>query len=112
MIKTNEIGKLINVNAAFDLSGNTDLTLDFVLPDQTTLAKDKAGGVSAPAVDFTGVDVNGDTVTYLANQYWQYATASGDITLAGSWKVHGGYVDATPKSFCGDPAFFTVLPCG
>lgn len=111
-LKVGEIGKIINVNAGFDLSGNTDLEIKFTKPDLTTLTVNKAGGVSAPAVSYTGVDVNGNTVTYNANEYWSYATASGNIDQSGAWKLNGRYVDATPKDFCGDTANFTVLPCG
>ena len=55
-LKVGEIGKIINVNAAFDLSGNTDLEINFTKPDLSTLTVNKAGGVSAPAVDFTDPD--------------------------------------------------------
>jgi hypothetical protein len=108
-VKVSEIGKIINVNAGFDLSGNTDLEIKFTKPDLTTLTVDKAGGVSAPSVPFTDPDT-GDI--FAADEYWSYATASGDIDQSGAWKLNGRYIDATPKDFCGDTASFTVLPCG
>ena len=107
-IKVGEIGKIININAAFDLSGNSDLQLSFTKPDLTTLLVNKAGGVSAPAVPFTDPDT-GDV--FAANEYWSYATVSGDIDQTGGWSVHGRYIDVTPKEYCGDTANFTVLPC-
>ncbi len=107
-IKQGEIGKIININAAFDLTGNTDLQLSFTKPDLSTLLVDKAGGVSAPAVPFTDPDTG---EVFNAGEYWSYATKSGDIDQTGAWKVHGRYIDATPKEFCGDTATFTVLPC-
>ncbi len=103
-LKTNEIGKIIQLNAAFDMSANTDLELIFTKPDNTTLTVNKAGGVSAPGV------VSNPT-GFAANQYWQYATQMGDIDQAGTWTVNGIYVDATPKRFCGDAATFTVEEC-
>lgn len=108
-LKVGEIGKTINVNADFDLSGNTDLKLVFTKPDLTTLTVDKAGGVTAPATPYTDPDTG---EVFAANEYWSYNTSSGDIDQAGSWKVNGRYIDATPKDFCGDVATFTVLPCG
>jgi len=107
-IKVGEIGKVININAAFDMSGNSDLEITFTKPDLTLLTVNKAGGVSAPAVPFTD-PITG--VTFLANEYWSYATKSGDIDQAGTWNVHGEYIDLTPKEFCGDTATFVVLPC-
>lgn len=101
-IKVGEIGKTIRINAAFDMSGNTNLKLVFTKPDLTTLTVEKAGGVSAPAVAASGFN---------ANEYWEYDTASGDIDQAGTWKVHGVYIDGSPKEFCGDTATFTVLAC-
>jgi len=110
-LKVGEIGKTIRVNAGFDMSGNTDLQLIFTKPDATTLTVNKAGGVSAPAVAATGTDSDGVAYSYNANEYWEYDTTSGDIDQQGEWSVHGKYIDATPKDFCGDTATFTVLPC-
>ena len=107
-IKVGEVGKVININANYDLSGNTDLEMVFTKPDGTTLTVNKAGGVSAPAVDYTDPDTG---TVFDANEYWSYATASGNIDQAGVWKVHGRYIDGTPKEFCGDAASFTVLAC-
>jgi len=108
-IKTAEVGKIINVNASYDMSANSDLILKFTAPSGATLSVNKAGGVSAPAVDFTD-PVTGDV--FNANEYWSYTTTATDFTESGSWAVAGRYIDATPKDFCGDVASFTVLPCG
>jgi len=110
-LKVGEIGKLIAVNANYDLSANTDLKLQFTKPDQTTLTVDKAGGVSAPASNLV-IDVDGVSETFLANEYFLYATKTGDIDQAGTWTVNGIYIDATPKEFCGDADTFNVSPCG
>lgn len=111
-VKEDEIGKLLVVNANFDLSGNTELRIVLVKPDGvTTVTKLKADGVSAPAVPIT-VEVDGVEQTFAANEYWQYPTESGVMNPAGAgWTIHGEYVDATPKDFCGDSSTFTVLPC-
>jgi len=109
-VKENEIGKLILINSDFDLSGNTELRVVFTKPDGTTVTKLKADGVTAPASDVT-VKVDGVETTFLANKYFQYPTETGVLTPSGAnWKVHGEYVDATPKDFSGDVSTFTVLP--
>ena len=107
-IKSGEIGKIININASFDLTSNTDLKLSFLKPDLSTLEKDKAGGVSAPGVDFTD-PITGDV--FNAGEYFSYTVISGDIDQTGVWRVHGTYIDATPKNFCGDTVSFDVGSC-
>ena len=108
-VKENEIGKKLRVNAGIDLSANTELRIVLVKPDLTVITKLKANGVSAPAVDIT-VDVDGVSTVFKANEYFEYPTESGVMTPDGSWKIHGEYVDGTPKDFAGDVSNFTVLP--
>lgn len=108
-IKISEVGKILNVFADFDLSGNSDLQLSFRAPSGATFTKDKAGGVSAPNVEFTD-PVSGDV--FPANEYWSYTTDGTEFTESGVYKVTGRYIDATPKDFCGEVGSFTVLPCG
>ena len=103
------MGKLIVINADFDMSGNTDLQMVFIKPDCTEVVKDLTDGVVAPAVPIT-VDVNGVETTFAANEYWQYPTEAGLIDVTGEWEVYGVYIDATPKNFAGNPSKFTVLP--
>jgi hypothetical protein len=111
-VKENEIGKLMVINAGFNMSGNTELRVVFKKPDGTIITKLKADGVTAPATPIT-VDLDGVETTFNANEYWQYPTESGVLTPSGTgWKIHGEYVDATPKDLCGDTSNFTVLPCG
>jgi hypothetical protein len=110
-IKAGEIGKLIVINAGFDLSGNTELRVVLVKPDGTVITKVKADGVTAPGTPIT-VNVDGVEQTFNANEYWQYATEAGVMEPAGDgWQVHGEYVDSTPKDFCGNSTTFTVYPC-
>ena len=107
-LHVSEVGKSIVVNAGYDLSANTSLSLVFTKPDQTTLTV--TSGVTAPASTLV-VTIDGVSTTLNANEYWLYATASGDLDQAGTWSVHGKYVDASPKDFCGESSTFTVLPC-
>jgi len=111
VIRENEVGKLIVINANFDLSGFTELHVVLTKPDGTVITKTTADGVTAPAVPIT-VDVDGVEETFAANEYFQYPTEAGVMTPAGTgWTNHGQYIDATPKSFCGETSIFTVFPC-
>lgn len=110
-IRENEVGKLIVIDANFDLSGFTELEVVLTKPDGTTIiTKTTADGVTAPAVPIT-VEVDGVEQTFEASTYWQYPTEAGVMTPAGTWKNHGTYIDGTPKEFCGATSIFTVLPC-
>jgi len=109
-VKEDEVGKLFVINAAFDLSGNTELNMVFKKPDGTIITKASADGVTAPAVPVT-VDVDGVSTVFLANEYFQYPSEVGLLTPAGtSWEVYGVYIDGTPKNFAGDVSLFDVLP--
>jgi hypothetical protein len=106
-LRVGEIGKIIRVNTNFDLSSNTELTLEFTKPDGTILTKTKTSdGVSAPGVNVTDPDT-GDV--FEANEYMEYDFASGDLDQAGVWYVEAKYTDGTPKFFIGDSAQFSVL---
>ena len=107
-LRVGDIGKIVRVATGFNLSGNSELTMEFDKPDgTTTLTKLKADGVTAPSAE-----VNDPTLGILAaDTYLEYPTASGDIDQDGQWVVHAEYDDATPKHFCGDRATFSVLPC-
>ena len=108
-VRENDVGRIFAINANYNLSGNTELRMVFVKPDGTVTEKLKADGVTAPAVDLT-VCVDGTDQTFLANEYFQYASEAGLLDQTGSWTVHGEYVDATPKDLSGDVSTFTVLP--
>jgi hypothetical protein len=81
----------------------------FKKPDLTVIEKLSADGVTAPATSLT-IDVDGVETTFLANEYWQYASESGLLNVTGLWTVHGEYVDGTPKDLSGDVSPFNVLP--
>jgi len=110
-VKENEVGKLLVVNASFNMASNTELRIILEKPDGTKITKLKADGVTAPPVPIT-IDVDGVETTFNANEYWLYPTEAGVLTPSGIWKIHGEYQDSTPKDLCGDTSVFTVLPCG
>ena len=105
-LRLGEVGQFIRVDAAFDLSGNTDLKLMMTKPSGATLTVDKAGGVTAPAVQYTDPET-GQILN--ANEYWEYPTVALDIDESGLWCLYGVYEDATPKVYNGAPTNFTVL---
>lgn len=106
-LRVGEIGKILRVNTNYNLSANTELTLEFTKPDGTVVTKTKTlDGVSAPGIDVTD-PITGDV--FLANEYMQYSFASGDLDQSGQWYVEAKYTDATPKFFIGAPAQFAVL---
>ena len=108
-VRQDEIGKIFLINANFDLSGNSELRVVFKKADGSVVEKLKADGVTAPTAPITTC-VDGVEETFLANEYFQYATEAGLLDLTGVWKIHGEYVDLTPKDFSGDISSFTVLP--
>lgn len=107
-LKVGEIGKIIRIDTDYNLSANSELTLVFTKPDGSTLTKTKTlDNVTAPAVDATDPDTS---EVFLANQYAEYATASGDLDQSGQWAVRVEYEDATPKKYIGDTSAFSVPP--
>ena len=98
-MRVGECGKIITCATGYDMSGNSELTLVFTKPDNTTLTVTTATGVTAPAVALGSLS---------ASEYFSYTTAAGDIDQAGTWTVQGTYDDATPKTFISDIATFTV----
>lgn len=105
-LKVGEIGKTIRLDAQYDLSANTELTVEFTKPDGTTLTKTKtSNGVTAPGVEVTAPD----GTVYEANTYFEYDFISGDLDQSGIWYVEGIYEDGTPKKFIGNQDSFSVL---
>ena len=102
-IRVGEVGKLFDLGTAFDMSSNTELTINFTKPDGTTkLTLTKTGGrVSIVASLSAG--------GFPSNTYMQISTIASDFDVAGVWTVCGIYQDATPKIFHSADATFTVL---
>lgn len=108
-LREGDVGKIVRLNAKFDLSGNSELRVVFKDPAGNKIIKLKADGVTAPDVDIT-VNVGGIETILLANEYFEYRTEVGLLDQQGVWFVHGEYVDNTPKDFAGNVACFTALP--
>lgn len=102
-------GWVLRVNAGFDMSSNTELTLIFCKPDGTTVTKTTADGVALGA----GV-TDADLGALAANEYVEYSVENGLITTsdAGQWAVQLKYTNTTPTPddiFYGAIGYFTVL---
>lgn len=105
-------GWVLRVNAGFDMSSNTELSLIFTKPDGTSVTKTSADGVAIGA----GV-TDADLGVLAANEYVEYSIENGLITSAdaGEWTVQLLYTNTTPAPddlFYGTLAYFTVLERG
>ena len=102
-IKITEVGKSFRYSTAFDLSGNTALSLKLTSPAGvvTIFTNPK---VTAPATEVVTPELG----TLSANTYMQFTTEATDFTEAGEWTVCGTYTDAVPSVFHGDKATFTI----
>jgi len=107
-LKVGETGKTFRVAAGFDMSSNTELTLTFTLPDDTTTIKTKTGG---DVVLGTSNVTDSDLGALLANEYVEYEIESGFLSQAGDWKVNLTYTNTAPTPddiYIGSCATFTV----
>lgn len=113
-VKVGESGKIFRVAASFDMSSNTELTLTFTKPDETTFTKTKTGG---EVVLGTSNITDPDLGSLLANEYVEYTVEPGVFDVAGGstdtnpWKVYLTYTNTTPDPddvFIGDCKAFTV----
>lgn len=102
--------KIIRVAAGFDLSSNTELTLDFTLPDGTTTSqKVKADGVVLGTINVTDDDLG----ALLANQYVEYPVEVGFLVQDGTWNVFLTYTNTASSPtdiFIGKCGTFDALP--
>lgn len=108
-IRVGESGKPIRIDAGFDLSGYTELSLTFTDPsgnaNEVTHASSPA--VSAPATKVEDVDLG----TLNASQYFEYTFPASQFDEAGSWTVRAKYTDtgADPDDiFISDQITITV----
>ena len=107
-IYVEETGRTLRVNAGYDMSSNTELSLIFCKPDGTSVTKTSADGVALGA----GV-TDPDLGVLTANEYVEYSLESGLITSsdAGRWSVQLLYTDTVPTvddNLYGLVANFTV----
>ena len=106
-IHVGEVGKEIYVGTGFDLSSNTELTMNFKFTNgNQEFSRDSADGVTAPAVPSPDLP---DVGILAADTYLLYLTQADDFTLSGNWCVASQYEDATPVLFKGDEAELLVL---
>lgn len=104
--KIGETGVTIRVNGGFDMSSYTELTLVFIKPDNTTVTKTTADGVTLG----TGAVTDDDLGALSANEYVEYENE--DIfDTAGTWRVYLKYTNtaSTPDdNFIGNTTTFEV----
>jgi hypothetical protein len=98
-----EYGLVINLDAQYDLSANTSLSMSFTRADSTTFT------VTNPQVTIGAVPLSTALGTFAANQYAKYTLANGDLTVPGMYSVRLIYADATKKLYS-LPVRFQVLP--
>jgi len=102
MLTKNESGKLLRVNASFDLSNYTELTLTFTDPNAVEIVKTTADGVSLGTVDVDGLN---------ADEYVNYLIEEGLLSAVGTWGVYLTFTNDTTnpnESFIGECATFEV----
>lgn len=102
-----ETGRLLRVNAGFDMSANTELSIIFTDPNGTSTTKTTADGVALGIVNVTDDDLGSLT----ANEYVEYSMEPDLLTLAGRWCVQVLYTNtgASPSdNLYGTIARFTV----
>ena len=92
-MQTGESGKLFGYNTNFDLTTNTELSLEFTTPAGVLIV------IDPPRLSVGGVDKifneGGVDVLYLAGQYIQFIVVETDFTVAGSWFVCGTYTNGS-----------------
>lgn len=106
-----DTGKRIRVNADFDMSSNTELSLIFTKPDDTTVTKTTADGVTLGTVAVTDDDLG----SLNANEYVYYDIEASLIDTSGLWKLYLKYenTSANPDDiFFGSTSKFTVKSPG
>jgi hypothetical protein len=102
-----DTGKTLRVNAGFDMSSYTELSLVFHKPNNTTVTKTTTDGVTLGLVNVTDEDLG----TLTANEYVYYDLEANFLDTSGRWCVYLVYTNtaASPDDvFNGAPARFTV----
>ena len=98
--------KTLRLNAGFNMASQTELTLNFTLPDATTTTKLTADGV------VLGGGVTDDDLGVLTiNEYVEYPIEVGFLTQAGTWNVYLTFTNTatSPNTVYNSPCVsFTV----
>ncbi len=101
----NEVGKDHNVNASFDMTNFTELTLNYIDSNGVAITKTTADGIVLGIVNIIDPDVG----PMIANEYVVYNTEAGFLSVAGTWKVSLQYDNsATPVTYVGKCDTFEV----
>lgn len=104
-----ESGRLLRLDAKFDLSDFTELSIIFCKPDNTSVTKTTADGVALGTVAVTDADLG----ELAADEYIEYSIEVGLITAndAGEWSAQLRYTKDTSSpidDFYGEIAYFSV----
>ena len=108
-IYVGDTGKTLRVNANFDMSSYTELSLIFSHPKGTNITKTTANGVVLGTTSVSDPDIG----TLDANEYVTYELEAGFIDQAGPWRVYIKYenTNTTPDDiFHGKSKTFQVRP--
>tara|TARA_R110000822_G_scaffold106533_1_gene234719 strand:- start:2414 stop:2746 length:333 start_codon:yes stop_codon:yes gene_type:complete len=104
-IRIGEIGKSLYIATGFDLSGNSELQINFTSPDGKTKFTRSNPDVTAPATDSPSIPGIG---VLPANTYLLYLTQADDFIVDGEWCNESVYIDLTPKKFIGSPGTLII----
>lgn len=113
-LKATEVGKIFTYGTFYDLStAGATFELKLIGPNGTVIVPD--GRITAPAIDkvveIEQEDGKFTQTTFPANTYMEFSTLATDFPVAGTYDEYtacGTYNDATPKTFYGDVAHFSV----
>lgn len=100
-INVNETGQVIRANFGQDISAAT--SYNFIIEPQAGAKQEK----TTATVGTINVTVGDET--YLANQYIEYTTLTGDIDQAGQWRLKGEATLSATQKVISDYQRFTVL---
>lgn len=95
--------------AGLTMTSYTELTLEFTRPDGTTLNVKTADGVALGSMDYTLPSGQ----VFSTHQYVTYSFLTGQVTVAGTWKVRLLYDQSTavpPINWNSNIATFLVGP--
>lgn len=98
-----DFGRYYRLNANFDMSGFSSISLVITRPDGSSITK------ASPDVALIATDLSTPLGPFLANQHIAYKFADGDLNAAGNYSVRLSY-NAPGEHVTSDVAVFTVKP--
>ena len=113
-LKATEVGKIFTYGTFYDLS-TPGASFELKLKGPNGVVTVLNARISAPAVDKV-VEIEQEDGTFTqtmfpASTYMEFSTLATDFPVAGTYEQYtacGTYNDATPKTFYGDVAHFSV----